>query len=114
MIIPNANRAVVDIRKLRDYVLNPLHERGKHKARVFASVFGLTANDAETFREYLLQVVQTHEAQLGTRGNYGQMYWIDLELTWNDVTENVRITWIIRYHEDFPRLVSCFVRRKGR
>ena len=26
MIIPNAERAVVDIRKLRDYCLNPLHD----------------------------------------------------------------------------------------
>jgi hypothetical protein len=114
MIIPNAEDAVVDIRKLLDYVLNPKHGRGKHKARVFASVFGLTTDDAEAFREYLLQIVKTHDAQLGMEGNYGQMYRIDLPFTWNDVTENVRTTWIVRHDEDFPRLVSCFVRRKGR
>lgn len=113
MIIPNADNAVVDIRKLLDYVLNPKHERGKHKARVFASVFGLTSDDAITFREYLLLIVKTEEAQLGMRGSYGQMYWIDLPLTWNDVTENIRTTWIVRNDEDFPRLVSCFVKRKG-
>jgi len=38
MIIPNAERAVVDIRKLRDYCLNPLHDDGKHKAQLFAAV----------------------------------------------------------------------------
>jgi hypothetical protein len=37
MTIPHADRAVVDIRKLRDYCLNPLHDEGKHKARVFAA-----------------------------------------------------------------------------
>ncbi|GIK55307.1 MAG: hypothetical protein HND44_12860 [Chloroflexi bacterium] len=114
MIIPNAEHAIVDIRKLRDYVLDPTHERGKHKARVFAATFDLTANDAEALQEYLLGIVQTHEAQTAVEGDYGQIYRIDLPFAWNDITENVRITWIIRHDEDFPRLVSCFVRRKGR
>ncbi len=50
MIVPNAERAVVDIRKLRDYCLNPLHDDGKHKARLFAAV-DITANDAQTLRD---------------------------------------------------------------
>jgi hypothetical protein len=64
MLIPNAEHAVVDIRKLRDYCLNPLHDDGKHKARLLAAV-GIPATDAEAVREVLLQVVKTHEAQLG-------------------------------------------------
>jgi hypothetical protein len=35
-ILPNVNKAVVPIEKLRDYSLNSSHDRGKHKARVFA------------------------------------------------------------------------------
>lgn len=31
MKIPNAERAIVDIRKLRDYCLNPEHDVGKHE-----------------------------------------------------------------------------------
>jgi hypothetical protein len=46
MTIPHAGRAVVDIRKLRDYCLNPLHEEGKHKARVFVAVLGMTGADS--------------------------------------------------------------------
>lgn len=41
-LIPNAKNAVVDIRKLRDYCLNPEHDDGKHKARLFSSVLGMT------------------------------------------------------------------------
>lgn len=52
--LPNAGRAVVDIRKLRDYCLNPWHEDGKHKARVFASALGLGELDAEWLRDQLL------------------------------------------------------------
>ncbi len=111
MIIPNARYAVVDIRKLLDYALNPAHERGKHKARVFKSVFALTVDDAEVFQEYLLQIVRIYDAKLGMQGKYGQIYRIDFPLTWNGVTKGIRTTWIVRHNEDFPRLVSCFVRR---
>ena len=59
MPIPNAERAIVDIRKLRDYCLNPLHDEGQHKARLFATTLGMTADDAEDLRELLLQAVNT-------------------------------------------------------
>jgi hypothetical protein len=42
--LPNAERAIVNIAKLRDYCLNPEHEHGSHKARVFAAKLGLTAD----------------------------------------------------------------------
>lgn len=53
MIIPNADRAVIDIRKLRDYCLNPAHNEGKHKARLFSAKLGITRQDAEALREIL-------------------------------------------------------------
>jgi hypothetical protein len=57
MLIPNAERALVDIRKLCDYCLNPTHPEGKHKARLFAAALGMTAYDAENLCSELLQVV---------------------------------------------------------
>ena len=65
MLIPNAERAVVDIRKWRDYCLNPLHDEGQHKARMFAAALGLTAEDAEALQALLLQAVKTADVQLG-------------------------------------------------
>jgi hypothetical protein len=41
MKLPNAEAAFIDIRKLRDYSLNPDHDRGKHKARLFLAILGL-------------------------------------------------------------------------
>jgi hypothetical protein len=46
MRLPNAERALVDLDKLRDDCLNPAHPRGRHKARVFASALGITARKA--------------------------------------------------------------------
>jgi hypothetical protein len=56
MTLPNAERAIVDIRKLRDYCLNLLHEEGQHKARLFAITLGMTADDAEDLRDLLLDI----------------------------------------------------------
>jgi filamentous hemagglutinin len=41
-----ADRVVIDPRKITHYALNPHHEEGKHKARVFESALGynLTTN----------------------------------------------------------------------
>jgi hypothetical protein len=54
MKLPNGENAVVDIEKLIDYCRNPDHPRGKHKARVFESASGLTAQHAEFLRQQLL------------------------------------------------------------
>lgn len=47
MKLPHADRAVVDVVKLRDYSLSAKHEEGKHKARVFADALGLKSDDAD-------------------------------------------------------------------
>jgi len=50
MKLPNAEHAIVDIAKLQDYCLDDEHPIGKHKARVFKHVLGLTRADAWTLR----------------------------------------------------------------
>jgi len=107
MLIPNAERAVVDIRKLRDYCLNPLHDDGKHKARLFAAI-GITATDAEALREVLLQIVKTHEARLGRRDAYGQRYTVDFSLTWSGKQAVIRSGWIIEHETETPRLTTGY------
>ena len=107
MSLPKAERAVVDIRKLRDYCLNPLHDEGKHKAWLFAAL-GLNANDAEALRDILLQVVKTHEARLGRRDAYGQRYLVDFFLIWRGKRTLIRSGWIIEHGRDTPRLTTCY------
>jgi hypothetical protein len=84
MLIPNAENAVVDIRKLRDYCLNLDHDEGKHKARLFSSIIGMTAENAEYLRQILLEVVKTHEAKLGRRDEFGQRYTLNFLLEWQN------------------------------
>ena len=108
MEIPNAERAVVDIRKLRDYCLNPQHHRGRHKARLFTSLLGMSANDAEALRNTLLEAVKTQDAQLGEKDAYGQRYTLDFTLNWRDKQAIIRSAWIIETGSDTPKLTTVF------
>jgi Domain of unknown function (DUF6883) len=110
MQLPNGDRAVVDLAKLRDYCLNPTHPRGRHKARVFASVLGLTADHAEELRVVLLAAAVSNDAVATDADDYGQRYEMDVRITGPAAEGWVRTGWIIRADEDFPRLTSCYVR----
>lgn len=108
MQIPNAENAVVDIRKLLDYCLSLEHEEGKHKARLFSSALGITADNAEELRQILLRVVKSHEARLGRRDEFGQRYTIDFSLEWQNRSAIVRSGWIIEHDSKIPRLTTCY------
>ena len=108
MKVPYAENAVVDIRKLRDYCLNPSHSDGKHKARLFQSYLGLTSKDAEQLRLILLDVVQHQEAEFGRRDQFGQRYTVDFELTWHNKKALIRSGWILEHGSNVPRLTTCY------
>ena len=111
MLLPNGDRAVVDIRKLRDYCLDPDNFRGSSKARVFASALGLTRADAPHLREKLLEVARTEEARLGELDLYGQRYTIDFTMETEIGEASVRSGWIILHRQSLPRLTTCYVKK---
>ena len=109
MKIPNADRAIIDIQKLRDYCLNPTHDEGKHKARLFAAALGMTAGDAEDLRDMLYQAVMTQDnARLGRRDEYGQRYVLDFILEKHGRRAMIRSGWMIEHGKDIPRLTTCY------
>ena len=109
MKLPNAELAIVDIRKLREYSLDLNHDTGKHKAHVFQAALGMTAENAEELRQILLMIAQTHEAELGRHDEYGQRYRVDFMLEWEGKSAQVRSGWIVEHDSDIPRLTSCYV-----
>jgi hypothetical protein len=110
MRLPNAEHAIVDMRKLRDYCLNPQHPEGRHKARLFAATLGMTNADAEPLRDALLQAVKSHAAAIGRRDAYGQRYQIDFAFDWRGRRAILRSGWIIEHGSDIPRLTTCYPR----
>ncbi len=109
MKLPNSERVVVDVAKLRDYCLNPDHPRGRHKARAFTAAIGLTADQAEELRDALLEAAHTEEAIATDQDEYGQRYVVDFTMNGPAGQARVRSGWIVRRGEDFARLTSCFV-----
>ena len=108
MLIPNAENADVDIRKLRDYCLNSEHDYGKHKAQLFSSILGMTTDDAEELRQILLEVVTIHEAQVGRQDEFGQRYTLDFTIEWQNRSATLRSGWIIEHGSEIPRLTTCY------
>jgi hypothetical protein len=125
MKLPHAERALVDVAKLRDYCLDPNHPKGKHKAKAFRAKLGITRVHAERLREVILEAILTHEASEQSRTAYGRRYTVDFPVSTIEgpeglVTEGIlantatiRTAWIIRDDEDFPRLTTCFTPRRS-
>ncbi|EDX83824.1 hypothetical protein S7335_1521 [Synechococcus sp. PCC 7335] len=112
MKLPNAESAFVDINKLRSYSLNANHPRGKHKARLFSSILGFNAANAEELKTILLAAAQQYDATLKLPSEYGDRYVIDFPITRLQNSAIIRSSWIIRLTENFPRLTSCYIIRR--
>lgn len=108
MLLPNAHRANVDIRKLRDYCLDSKHDEGKYKARLFAAALGMGAADGEELRLALQDAVKTHDAVPGREDEFGNRYRVDFILEWKGRRAMIRSGWIIEHGTDVPRLTTCY------
>lgn len=109
MLLPGAEYAFIDSRKLADYCLSPEHPVGRHKAILFRRVLGLGTEDADILREILLYVAVRAPAAAGRLDDFGQRFTIDFTLRTDLGTAQIRSAWIIRPDEDFPRLTTCLV-----
>jgi hypothetical protein len=109
MKLPNPNDAIIEMRKLLTYCLDPEHSEGQHKARVFRSALGLTQDNTEELVAALLEAVQTRDAVPVNRNPYGQKYVIDFMMTRGDRQALIHSVWIVRNTETFPRLITCYI-----
>ena len=109
MKLPNAEDAIVEIEKLRNYCLCEEHPVGKHKARVFAASLGFGREHAEEIRSRLLDAAMRYESTPTKLTLHGQHYEMDFMLTHNGRSALVRAVWMIRRGEISPRLVTFYV-----
>ena len=100
--------------KILDYSLDPDHDDGKHKARLFQDVLGLTRSHATVLLDVLLlnvlkKAAVDGEAIAGRLDRYGQRYVIDCEFVGPTGQAMIRSAWIMRPGETAPRLVTCYI-----
>ncbi len=109
MRLPNPDTAIIEMRKLLTYCLDPEHSEGQHKARGFRSALGLTQDNADELKSALLDAVNTQEAVPVRRNPYGQKYVIDFMMVRGDHQAPIHSVWIVRDTETFPRLITCYI-----
>ena len=107
MQVPNWQRATIDIRKLRDYVLNPGHPEGRHKARVFLSALGVTAADSAWLASALLRNLGAVEAVLMESTPWGTLYRADVQIWRGNRCAKVRTGWLCQ--GEATKLTTCFI-----
>ncbi|WP_371126033.1 DUF6883 domain-containing protein [Bradyrhizobium sp.] len=94
---------------MEDYCLNPLHPRGRHKARVFREALDLQRSDAVWLRGVLLEAARSCEASPITTDKWGAHWRMDATIRRQDKNAVVRTIWIVRTGESLPIFVTCWV-----
>lgn len=107
MRLPNAANAIVDDKKILDYLLEMAHPVGGSKAIFFRSI-GFNELNMELLREQLLKVVMTCDVQEVKKSSYGAKYVVDgLIDSPTGRPARIRTVWIIEDGKDIARLVTA-------
>ena len=102
-------KVTIDIRKLRDYSLNPHHPVGKHKARVFSSLLGIGRDDAQLLKKKIIENMKDVEIEWAHEDKFGKRFSADLTVNLKNRSFLVRTIWIIKSGSEVPELVSCYI-----
>ncbi|HFC6052846.1 TPA: DUF6883 domain-containing protein [Neisseria meningitidis] len=107
LLIPNADSVIIDTRKFTDYALNPNHDVGRHKARVFESALGYNQSNATELILKIRQGLKDNPARLGKKDQYGQRYTVDIPITGpNGKTAG----WILVPGSEIPKMTTVLVK----
>lgn len=110
MKVPFAENAVVDLRKLSDYLLDSDHIEGRHKAILWRAALDISAENAHDVSTFLLEAVRSNDAKMGKLDDYGQRYTVDFVLEWRGKSAIIRSGWIICHGSNVPRLTTAYPR----
>jgi hypothetical protein len=106
--LPNAENAVIDPEKLRDYLLSPSHPIGRFEAGFFSSL-GYTQANWKQLQTDLHRQHLTEDAVLRRETAYGTKYEIHGGIRGpSGKTREVVSVWIILTDEDVPRFATAY------
>lgn len=105
--LPNAEKAIIEDRKLRDYLLSSTHPTGRYKAYLFQKV-GYSAQNWGALEQDLRKLILCRDVTRTKRSEYGQKFEVEGPLTGpNRKTVQVLTVWIILTGETIPRLITA-------
>lgn len=110
MSLPNAEQAVIDPAKVRDYLLSALHPVGRFKSAFFVSL-GYSADRWEMLRDDLLALARGGSPVPGKPSQHGRKLEVDGILAGpSGRSAAVKTVWILRAGEQSPRFITAFPR----
>jgi hypothetical protein len=107
-ILRNAHRAIIEERKIRDYVLDRDHPRGGSKARVIAAATGLGRPHYADLIRQIRQGVLAHDAEATGEYDGRPLYRVDVTVAGPKGMMRLRTGWIYEVDEDAPRLTTAY------
>jgi hypothetical protein len=108
MMLPNADTALVDDLKLRDYLLSRTHPAGRCKARSFAAIDFTPDTTAELAAE-LVRIATDRCVRERVLTIYGTKYVIDGDIVGPAGRARVRTIWFQAGAGSPPRLITACV-----
>ena len=106
--LPNAEKAIIEENKLRDYILSPTHPVGRFKAAFFQKL-GYSLSNWEALEHQLRKVVLSEEISKVEEIRYGTKFIIEGQLECPSGEEVKVITvWVILKGENIPRFVTVY------
>lgn len=108
MKLPDAERAVIDDAKVREYLLSPVHPIGRFKARVFAAA-GYRQEAWQQLRDDLLALAPALDVTLVPPDAYGQRFVGAGNLIGPSGRALPIVTvWLISQGGEPPRLITAY------
>ena len=109
MKLPLGDRALIPIDKLLGYCLNSDHPKGKHKAKVFKSALGITAENVQLLYQLVQQAAMEGDVVQAQTTEFGQEFKLDWIVPETDGVQ-LRTIWLIPQGSIVPQLVSAFIK----
>jgi len=108
MKLPNANRALIDRRKLVDYLLSSTHPVGKSKSRFFGNQ-GYSAQDPGTLEKGLMEIARGQDVVATVSSPHGVKHVVDGILSTPQGNRvPLRTVWVTETGRDYPRFVTAY------
>lgn len=106
--LPNAESAIVDEAKVRDYLLLAANPRSRGKPAFFHSL-GYGLDNAELLRQALLKIAESDTAEEGKPSPFGRKFEIRATLSGpSGRTARINTVWIIETGTTAPRFVTAY------
>ncbi len=112
--LPRHASAIISEDKLR-YCLDPLHETGRHKARMFSSALGIGLEDTARLRRTIADGISRNDARRVGESEDGTERWVVEWMVQGRLSELRMISaWDVDADAGLPQLVSCYLKKVKR